>query len=139
MKKWLQFILVVSVLAVASPELPAGENSGGVVVIIGSQPFLAQEHAANEFVKYASKLVGYKIEFMKDDNPALQKYEKIILIGSPKTNLLIQRFVKNVLLSFSELESENDGFIIKSFSKDGKNYLVLGGNNDRGILYSAGV
>ena len=44
--------------------------------------------------------------------------------------------IRKTLPSLAELpELADDGFLLKMMAADGRNYLIVAGSNDRGVLY----
>ncbi len=103
-------------------------------ILLGANATSVEEHAAAELSKYVKMLSGAELEVVKKSE-AVKKTE-VILIGRRETNPKIAGLVDKGLIRLSSDYPGLDGFIIQTVSADGKNFLVIGGSEDRGTLYA---
>jgi len=109
-------------------------GSSRAVILLGDNATLVEEHAAAELTKYVKMLSGAELEVVK--KPEAVRKTDVILIGRKETNPKIANLADKGLIRLSSDYPGLDGFIIKTVSMDGKNFLVIGGSEDRGTLYA---
>jgi|GEM_PF-2963268 len=109
-------------------------GSSRAVILLGDNATLVEEHAAAELTKYVKMLSGAELEVVK--KPEAVRKTDVILIGRKETNPKIASLADKGLIRLSSDYPGLDGFIIKTVSMDGKNFLVIGGSEDRGTLYA---
>ena len=120
-----------------------------LAIVQSSQSSAANEHAAEEFKKYANQITGQTIPVLDDDDPQINDYNSLIVIGGSTKNALTHSLIDNGVLSLSDMPSpipdknvnlssifEDSAFISRSTSHNGKDYLVFAGANEVGTLYA---
>jgi len=131
--------------AESAPALMVTDSgSPKATIVLGETVTQIEKRAAEELAKYVKGMSGTKLRIeegepeIEDLLPPAQGYykENIILIGRPQTNSKIKEFCAKGLVKLSPDYPGLDGFIIKSISYKGRNYLVLGGSTDRATLYA---
>lgn len=102
-------------------------------VILGKNAAPLEKQAAREFTKYIERMTGARLPIVSEKTDRVKNF---IVIGRAETNPLVSDFILQRKIGLNDRIPGRDGFIIKTFSDDGQNFLVLGGSLDRGTLYS---
>ena len=125
-------VLVVVLCFSVSGRLLAGQKKAFVQT--GSKPTWLERHSAEELGKYVQLLTGGKAKIIESNK--LRKSRGLFLIGTVETNPAIKRLADAGQFDIKKIESNVDGFIIKSVNHNGNNVLVLCGNKERAVLYA---
>ncbi|MDD5484237.1 MAG: alpha-N-acetylglucosaminidase TIM-barrel domain-containing protein, partial [Kiritimatiellae bacterium] len=102
-------------------------------ILLGENATFIERHAASEMAKYIETASGARLE-ITSNRPDINA-RNIILLGRTETNPIMMELARNGLFRLSPEQPGLDGFIIKTVSRNGKNYLLVGGSMDRGTLY----
>ncbi len=103
------------------------------VVLLGENSTWLENRAAEELVKYIKEISGASLKTVKGISP---EDNNIILIGRRETNPAIKELCDKGMIRLSSDYPGLDGFIVESLDYQAKNYLILGGSQDRGTLYA---
>jgi len=105
-------------------------------ILLGKNFTSVEENAARELAKYVEGMSGAKLRIVKGTEITQMGEKNIILIGRSGTNEKIREFCDKGAVKLSPEYPGLDGFIIKTVTYKGRNYLILGGSIDRGTLYA---
>lgn len=135
------FILLISAAFVlnCSTALAAVLADGRVpkaAIVISQKSGRLECKAASELARYIKDMTGASVPVLHSEDRASRACKNVILIGRPETNAEIANLVAKKLVRLSTAFPGGDGFIIKTATAGSKNYLVIGGSNDRGTLYA---
>ena len=107
-----------------------------VRILIGQSATWIDKHAAEQLQEYVATMTGDKWQIIVagqiDEAP--QK-AFIVAIGRARTNPVVKKLIEAKKIVLSKDFPGEDGFIVRSVSMGGRNYLVIGGSNDAGTLY----
>ena len=92
-------------------------------------------YAAEELAAYLKKMSGQDVSIRRSSKKV--NTPAMILIGGPERNSLTKKLVRNKAVSLEIPACGGDGFVTESVMSDGKNYLILAGENGVSTLYSA--
>ncbi|MCM8808259.1 MAG: alpha-N-acetylglucosaminidase C-terminal domain-containing protein [Candidatus Omnitrophica bacterium] len=90
-----------------------------------------EKFATFEFASLIEKSTETKIPIKNN----YENFRNIIIIGTKQT-LNIKEFLTSKDLNFLNTFSDYDAFLIKTVKKNGKNFLIFVGSNERSCLYS---
>jgi len=140
--KGLMVTLTIVVLAWISQAESASEvtlvhqGEARVAILLGKNSSRIEQHSAEELAKYVKAMSGAELRIVRETEIDRLKGNDIVLIGRAETNEKIKELSKKGLVKLSPQYPGLDGFIIKTVTDKGRNYLILGGSIDRGTLYA---
>lgn len=108
------------------------------VIVTGSKSTSLEQleqHAAHELQNYLQRISGIQLKIVKESElPPSAEY--IILVGRRESCELLQVFTDKGVINLSQDFPGGDGFILKTLFYKGKHYLIMGGGNNRGVIYA---
>jgi hypothetical protein len=111
-------------------------KKANLAVVYGQNQGWCYQHAAEEFAHYIKEMSGTEVPVFSDTAKEVDHFENVVLIGDESTNQIISNLVKDKEIGFLKVNYGADNFIMKSFTKGGKHYLILGGGTGRSTLYA---
>jgi hypothetical protein len=112
----------------------AGKGRATAALVVGSREAEFDLWVAGEIQRYVRMLSGAELPIVAVGEPNPCPLTEL-LIGSPASNPLIGKLQEAKQVDFAGLKP--DGFILKSVRHGGTTALVVGGNDDRGLMYAA--
>ncbi len=109
-----------------------GERS---TIVIGERASWLERHAAEELQVYVERMSGATLPLLTEGEVA-ENDRPVVLIGRADSCVLLQQMIERGLLHLSPDTPGEDGFIIRTVNERGRDWLVLGGSNERGALYA---
>ncbi|MFH1006654.1 MAG: alpha-N-acetylglucosaminidase TIM-barrel domain-containing protein [Candidatus Latescibacterota bacterium] len=111
------------------------EKTGDAAIAVGDCPTWLQEHAAEEFARYAEQVTGRRPARVAASE-ARQWRGPVIVIGSSAVNPLTRSLDRRGRLAVDWDGLGRDGFIAQSAQEGDRRYLVLAGGTDLATLYA---
>ena len=128
-------ILAMAALATgAQAQFLVREGEAKAATVVGNGAF--HRFVAGELQRYFEQFTGSKLEILGVEE-ARQRPKDIafILVGGPQSNDLVGEATAKKLVSFAGLKP--DGFILRTMRLDGRQALVVGGNDEAATMYAA--
>ena len=94
-----------------------------------------EKKAASELARYLKEISGATFGVVSETDDCIAESPLVILIGCPDSNSRIAALREKGSIKLSADYPGLDGFIIKSLTEDGKDYLIIGSALGRGCLY----
>lgn len=99
------------------------------VIVISDEPTWLEQHAAQELQKYI------QLKIIKESElPPSTEY--VVVVGRRESCKLLRYFTDRGIIRLSYNFPGSDGFILKTLSYQGRHYLIIGGSNERGVMYA---
>ncbi len=120
---------------VAFPATPAIVlPDGSVAIVIGDRASEPERYAAELLQKNVAKRFGPEWPVIAESGDH-QKYRTIILLGQRSTHGLLERLCAQKKLRLSPQSPGHDGYVIQMFDHQGRQIVLVGGSNPRGVIY----
>jgi len=126
--------LFLAIGSVRADVVLVNEGNPTAALVLGEQPTAMEKHAASELARYVEQMSGAKLAVYSGLKSIAVLPENVVLIGRAKTNEKIDSFVRASLVMLDADNPGGDGFVLQAI-EDGRNWLVIGGSNDRGTLF----
>lgn len=112
------------------------DGSAKSVIVLHDGARGLYRYSAEELQKYVGQLTGVRPEIISPQDIAQQPQDAgLLLVGGPEANELVKKATQAGMIDFSSLRPE--GFLLKTLSVEGRQALVIGGNDEAGTLYAA--
>ena len=111
--------------------LAAGEQ---VAIVVGRQVTEPERYAAERLQGLIQRRYQQAIPVLGEDKvPAAAR--QLIVLGQRSTNSLLDRLCRDRRIELSGQSPGHDGFVIECLEDQGRQVVIVGGSNDRGVIY----
>ncbi len=105
-----------------------------VAIVLGSNPDVAEQCAADMLQRYVAKRFQQTWPILRGSGQEV-KQESVVLLGQRTTNAWLDRLCEEKGIDLGTASPGHDGYVIEAFSLAGRNVVLVGGSDARGVLY----
>jgi hypothetical protein len=116
-----------------SSEEPLGLAVKSVAILVGAKASEPEKYAAQRLAEQVEKRFALKWPIVTEDQ--MPAANIVILVGQRSTHQRLDALCTEKNIDLSEQSPGFDGYVIEMFNADGREVVLLGGNNPRGVTY----
>jgi hypothetical protein len=120
----------------AGQPMIAAQGQAQAAIVAGGKAGPLERFAAEELQKHIKTLSGAKLQIIAaGEAERLPKSHVLLLVGGPESNELVGRAAGRRQVRLQGLKPE--GYILRRIALDGREALVVGGNDEAATMYAA--
>jgi len=105
-----------------------------VAIVVGGKASEPEKYAAETLQRTIKKRFG-QVWPVRRENENLSAYKTVILLGQRGTNGMLDRLCREWRANLNEKSPGHDGYIIRMGKSQGRQVVMVGGSNPRGVVY----
>jgi len=145
---WLVFALALVIRPLGAEQLPAwdapqfmtlieqGRPQGAI--ILADQATATEEIAARKLAEWLGEQSGVEFPILRTREMDAHSTGNFVLLGTPQNQPLLAELMIEGSGGAADLPFlDDEGFGVETFSRDGRNYLLVGGRTPAGVFHGA--
>lgn len=117
-----------------SGDAPLNLTGKSVAIVVGARATEPEQYAAHRLAEQVQKRFGVMWPVVAESNPPADAAVRILL-GQRTTHEQLDALCREKPIGLGEESPGFDGYVIRILQTDGKDIVVVGGCNARGVIY----
>ncbi len=109
-----------------------------MAIVVGDKALETERYAAQRLQELLQRRFKMRLPIVAEGE-LKDTMRQVILLGQRSTNGLLDTICQKQKLDLSPTSPGHDGFLIEMVERDGRQIVVIGGSNARGVMYGQDV